>query len=270
MTDVTFSDAELQRRRFEAFSHFLELIASGHADSSVIDLDGGVRAVVSPVSPYRSLFNSVMFEQPDALVAALPELTRLYEQAGVHAWTVWCPRTDANAAARAALEDAGHVLDADPREMGAPLTEVSLDAGELPVGLELGSCTWAEVAVANELAYKVPAGSFSSVLMDVPVDPGRHVVAVLDGDEDVVSCGAFIENGDNVEATFIATDAEWRGRGLATQVMKQGLLDAQVRGCLTTTLEATKAGEPVYAAMGFRSFDTLEMWERRSPAAADE
>jgi hypothetical protein len=43
----------------------------------------------------------------------------------------------------------------------------------------------------------------------------------------------------------------------------QVLLDSRDRGCKTTTLQATKMGEPVYAALGYRVIGRLEMWERR-------
>ena len=49
-----------------------------------------------------------------------------------------------------------------------------------------------------------------------------------------------------------ATLPEARGRGLATALMRQALLDAGERGCVTTSLQATAMGRPVYARMGYR------------------
>src|SRR4029453_17017658 len=61
----------------------------------------GVTAALCRAIPHRSVFNSVVYRDPAALEAALPELARAYEDAGVLAWTVWTPAEDARA--RAAL-----------------------------------------------------------------------------------------------------------------------------------------------------------------------
>jgi hypothetical protein len=45
--------------------------------------------------------------------------------------------------------------------------------------------------------------------------------------------------------------------------MRLALRDARDRGCETTSLEATAAGEPVYRAIGYRALGALQMWERR-------
>src|SRR3712207_8207236 len=64
--------------------------------------------------PYTTLSrSSVLYESEQALIDALPELARRYEAAGVHAWTVWVP--EHHTEATAALAEAGHALDADPR-----------------------------------------------------------------------------------------------------------------------------------------------------------
>jgi hypothetical protein len=45
--------------------------------------------------------------------------------------------------------------------------------------------------------------------------------------------------------------------------MRTALRAAAKDGCTTTTLEATAAGEPVYAAMGYRAFGRYRMMEAR-------
>jgi len=51
--------------------------------------------------------------------------------------------------------------------------------------------------------------------------------------------------------------------------MAPALADARDRRCITTTLQATKLGAPVYHQLGYRTLTRLEMWERRMrPAAA--
>jgi hypothetical protein len=46
--------------------------------------------------------------------------------------------------------------------------------------------------------------------------------------------------------------------------MTAALLDARERGCTTTSLQATKAGYPVYAGLGFRDLGPIDMWELRA------
>ena len=38
----------------------------------------------------------------------------------------------------------------------------------------------------------------------------------------------------------------------------------KARGCEVSTLQATKAGRPVYERLGYRSFGEIQMWERRN------
>jgi hypothetical protein len=45
--------------------------------------------------------------------------------------------------------------------------------------------------------------------------------------------------------------------------MCQALHDARDRGRKTTTLQATKAGAPIYERLGYHDFGALQMWERR-------
>jgi ribosomal protein S18 acetylase RimI-like enzyme len=66
------------------------------------------------------------------------------------------------------------------------------------------------------------------------------------------------------EVTMVATLSEARGRGLAAACMRRCLTRARDElGATATILEATKVGEPRYAAMGYRRAGVLGMWERR-------
>ena len=108
-------------RMLKSMRSVFHLIARSSEGAHVVELDG-VMASVTPTVPERSLPNSVMNESEEALIAALPELTRRYDEAGVDAWTVWTPEDDEQAAA--AMRDAGHALDADPAAMSLDLAEL--------------------------------------------------------------------------------------------------------------------------------------------------
>jgi predicted acetyltransferase len=58
-----------------------------------------------------------------------------------------------------------------------------------------------------------------------------------------------------------------RRQGLAAECMRTVLRACASAGCRTTTLEATAAGQPLYAAMGYGSFGRYRMMESRATAA---
>ena len=94
---------------------------------------------------------------------------------------------------------------------------------------------------------------------------GAHAyAAIVDGEP--VACTVALDHAGDCCITFVATLPQARGRGLATELMTRALVDARERGCTSTSLQATKAGEPIYARLGYRSLGPLQMWERRKPA----
>ena len=46
--------------------------------------------------------------------------------------------------------------------------------------------------------------------------------------------------------------------------MPLALAQARTRGCVTTSLQASRRGRPLYERMGYRPLGALEMWERRA------
>ena len=77
--------------------------------------------------------------------------------------------------------------------------------------------------------------------------------------------GIFDHEGD-AGVELVGTIPEARGRGLASRLLLKALADARDRGCTISTLQATRAGYPVYARLGYRDFGRVQMWERRKPA----
>jgi GNAT superfamily N-acetyltransferase len=224
-----------------------------------IEPDGLVASVV-PAVPERSVMNSVVYEDPGALEASLDELAAGYDEAGVLAWTVWVPEHDSQSAEL--LAGAGHVLDATPAAMVCDLAQVE-HPGEAELEL-LPEPTFAHVAAINDRAYGYAEEPFTRAFGSAPPDGVHLYVAAVDGepaacvvaeDHDETDCGIY----------WVATLAEARGRGLGTALMRRALADAHQRGRRTSTLQATKLGEPVYERLGYRSIGTLEMWERRKP-----
>jgi ribosomal protein S18 acetylase RimI-like enzyme len=228
--------------------------------SGAVERDG-VIACVCPAAADRSFFNSVVYTDGAALRGTIEELDGAYVAAGVRAWTVWVPEEDA--ATGAALEAAGHRLDAAPRAMVSPLEEIDVGAGAEGIDWRLGHDidAFARIGgpafgVAPDVAAAACAGLEDAV---------RLYVARAGG-EDVATAGTLDVDGD-CGVYMVATRAQARGRGLATALMRQALLDARDRGLETTSLQATQMGRAIYARLGYRDLGAIQMWERRRPAS---
>jgi GNAT superfamily N-acetyltransferase len=240
------------------FGRFLREVGGSSDRHALLERPGVVAAIASG-SPERSLFNSVLYEHPLALEEHYEEIGAAYERAGVRAWCVWTPETD-RATARF-LAGRGHALDGLPRMMSIDLDEVpdAEPALEVEEGFD-----WETVCLINDAAYGYATGTHAAGL-----GPGcgaalraygvrwrgfdAAVVATLDHESD---CGVYL----------VATLPEARGNGLCGALMRKLLRDARERGCRTSTLQASPAGAPVYARLGYRDLGGIEFRERRAPA----
>lgn len=243
-------------RMLASMREYFRLIGRSSRGAHVIELDG-VMGSVCPKVPARSLPNSVVYESQEALIAALPELARRYEEAGIDAWTVWVPEDDADAAA--ALAEAGHSLDADPAAMTMELEALA----EPPEGLDhrTGDELVPVVAAINDGAYAFEGTPFADITSEQPPGVTRDYVAYLDGEPAAAVVILPVEGDASVWEVATLPDA--RGRGLAGRLMHRALWDARERGCDMSSLQATELGEPVYARLGYTRHGALQMWEKR-------
>jgi GNAT superfamily N-acetyltransferase len=220
----------------------------------------GVVASISPATPDRSLFNSVSAIGAGALAAAYDELVEAYERAGVRAWTVWVPDDDRETASL--VSERGHLLDGAPRAMALELADLRRPERPPPAGARLVSAGMDDLGALNDAAYGHDEDVWSAAIDRIP--PGlqlRATMAVLDGRP--VSCAAVLDHGDDACVTAVATLPDQRGKGLAAAVMIELLEGARGRGMRTGSLQASKAGAPVYERLGFADVGFIEMWERR-------
>jgi GNAT superfamily N-acetyltransferase len=249
-------NAAIERHR-GALMSFIRLVGGGTETSQVLE-PGGVTASVVPAIPDRSIVNSVAYRDAKALEAALDDLAAAYEEAGIGAWTVWVPEDDRDVAAL--LEASGHRLDATPTAMIADLADLAEpESGDLDwsVGAEPR-----DMGRINDLAYGWPENTFIRAMDRFgAVDALRLYQARVDG-EPVCVLGTY-DNGDDCELYFVATLPDHRGQGLARRLVQQALIDARDRRLTVSSLQATKAGYPIYERLGYEPICTLEMWERR-------
>lgn len=245
---------ELQRAGLEAF---VRILAAGAEGSRVLTFPG-VTAAAVPAAPDRSMPNSIVYLSAEDLAAAIDPLAAEYRARGIRAWTAWVPEGDR--AATKVLTRAGHRLDASPAAM-------ALELAELPEP-QLEGLDWddrggpGEVARLNDLAYGWDhAGGFADAFTAAPDPALRLFRARVDGE---VACVAgTIDRDSDCVVVMVATHPERRGAGLARRLCHAALAGARDRGLRTSTLQATKLGQPVYERLGYRTYGTLEMWERR-------
>jgi GNAT superfamily N-acetyltransferase len=250
---------ELSERPYRSLWPFCRMVASASESAHLVELDGVIAAVV-PVSPDRSITNSVAYEHVDGLEQALGRLAALYADAGVRAWTVWVPERDQ--AAQRMLENAGHELDATPTAMalelgpfkGEPSPDLSLDTE--PDAIEVGRL--------NDAAYGMD-GDFERAFTRRPGE--LHLYAARQNGE-AVACVGSVHDEVDCGIYLVATRPDARGRGFARDLVTVALNEARDAGCESASLQSTAMGKPIYSGLGFTDFGQLQMWERRATSAA--
>jgi hypothetical protein len=115
--------ATLAGRHAASQRAFYAALTPAKPGGSVLTLDGGVQAAIAPAVRSRSLFNAVVYEDPDALLRVRDGLDEAYAAAGIEAWTVWVRPGDAPVGD--ALQAAGHRLDGRPQLMGGELAQAA-------------------------------------------------------------------------------------------------------------------------------------------------
>jgi GNAT superfamily N-acetyltransferase len=246
---------ELRRRAIEGVREEVEAFGSGAPDSRLIRPQG-LLAALTPVAPQRSLFNGVFYWDPAALEREYEALAETYDAAGVHAWTVWVPDEDRETARLLAAR--GHELDAEPRAMAMELAALP-EPPPTPAGVEPGPIEPSVAAELNDRAYGYGEDGFRAALAGETAIRWQGAYAA----GEPAGCLGTIEVGDDCLVTGVATPPEHRGRGIASWLLVRALVAARAAGALTASLQATRAGTPIYERLGFIDFGFIEMWELR-------
>lgn len=249
-------ERELRQRAIGSVRDQVEAFGSAHSDSLLIRHPGLLAAVV-PSSPRRSFFNSVFFSDPAALLAEVEGLAEAYDAHGVSAWTVWVPDEDRESARM--LAGRGHSLDASPRAMAMELADLGPEL-PAPEGIEPGPIEASTCAALNDRAYGYGPDGFAA---GIDRETAIRWYGAYAG-EAPVGCLGTIEVGDDCLVTGVATPPEQhRGRGIASWLLWQALAEARESGLTSASLQASRAGAPLYERIGFRDLGFIEMWEMR-------
>ena len=112
----------------------------------------------------------------------------------------------------------------------------------------------AVVGAMNDRAYGQPE-TLAPLL--AAVDPGRLRMYGLRVGGTWACVAATLRRADDVSVQFVATEAPFRRRGLASTLLLAVLAQARIDGARTATLQASPDGLPVYERLGFRTVATL-------------
>lgn len=254
-------DAQLKARAWAGAVDFQRLVGRHAPGATLHERDEVVASVVPGVQ--ASILNAAIAQKPEPQSAnATAAIARLYEDSDVAKWGVWIDADDNETAAT--LEGQGLVLDSTPVLMGAELANITEpDDQDPPTIITAGL---ADLGRINDLAYGYSEPRIGPVLAGFP--PGGpettfHTYGAHTDDGEIASVAMIHDVGDDACVTFVATVPDARGRGLATHLLKQALHEAKERGQHTTTLQASKPGQGIYAAIGFRPLGEQHLWERR-------
>ncbi len=247
--------AELRRRAIEGVREEVVAFGGGAPDSRLIRRDG-LLAALTPATPQRSLFNSVYYAEPAVLAVELDALGETYDTEGIRAWTVWVPDSDRETADL--LASRGHALDAAPRAMALELADLA-PGPPCPAGVERRPGDAATAAELNDRAYGYGPDGFRGGLGG---DTSIRWHGAFEDDEQVC-CAGTIEIGDDCCVIGVATPPEHQRRGIAGWLVWSILDAARREGMRTGSLQATRAGAPLYERMGFADHGFIEMWELR-------
>lgn len=246
---------ELRQRALAGVRDEVEAFGAAAPDSSLIRREGLLAALV-PATPQRSLFNSVYYSDPAVLAEEVEGLGETYDGHGVRAWTVWVPDDDRETARMLAAR--GHELDANPRAMALDLSDLAPEP-PAPAGIEPRAGDAPMAAELNDRAYGYGPDGFRAGLAG---ETAIRWDAAYDGEE-AIGCVGTIELGDDCCVTGVATPPEHRGRGVAGWLLWRALDDARKRGLRSASLQASRAGAPLYERLGFADLGFVEMWELR-------
>jgi ribosomal protein S18 acetylase RimI-like enzyme len=250
-------DADLYARQRAGLAGIIGLFGTASQTSRLLRWPG-VTAAVVPATPERSLFNAALFDSPAVLDAEYDALARVYAEAGVRAFSVW---TDPGDSAQGEyLSARGCKLDGRPHAMAAEIARLML-----PEPKDLAWSQTEQVSVVahlNDAAYDFPTPAWQQAFTQLR-DPRARMYVALDGGAACASVLTWDGDFGDCAVWGVATAPEHQRRGLASRLLAVALREAELRGSITTSLQASSQGREVYARMGYRDLGALSVWEHR-------
>jgi GNAT superfamily N-acetyltransferase len=242
----------------------LVTLLSGAAPTSRLWQNNGVIASVVPSAPRTALCNLVV-GLADPTPTDLASIADEYAGAGVSAWWTWVHDDDDRTLAalhltgyRPGASQCAMVLNLD--ELNAPdLADLDYDdTGDLAtLGAVNSRSQPSGEGLADALTQRPPG-------LDLRVyqarDAGRVVCALATVDHAGPGDGGATR-GPDCGIYWVATDETSRRKGFASRLLGAALRDARKRGCVTSTLQASPMGTPIYGRLGYETLFTFETYE---------
>ena len=242
-------DRDLTQTAWRSLAAFQRLIGLHAPDAEVLEHDAFVASRVP--ATHSSLINAAV-PRENGIAEHIDEIQRFYD--GQPKWGVWIDpaRTeDADA-----LTARGLVLDSTPVLMAAELNDVERGPDRQVVRVTLD-----EVGVVNDAAYDLPAGTISDPVTSLPANE-LHTYGIRELKE-AMSVALVQDVGSDAFVSFVATLPANRGEHLASRILAHALHEADERGQITTSLQASKLGQGIYARVGYQALGEIHLYERR-------
>jgi ribosomal protein S18 acetylase RimI-like enzyme len=228
-------EADLKRTAWRSVAAFQR--ALGNA-SDLLERDGFVASRMPAAN--SSLINCVV----DRGGLDLDEIEAFF--ADIPKWGVWIDPDDDPTP----LTERGLVLDSTPLLMAAPI-----DAVERRPDPRVQRTTTELVGRVNDAAYGLPPGTIGSAVTAIDGVLGYAI--------DDASAALIQDVEDDAFVEFVATLPDRRGERLASTLLAHAMHEAEQRGRTTTSLQASKLGQAIYARLGYRSLGEIHLYERR-------
>lgn len=256
---VAAADEQLLAACYRGLDPLLRMF--GDSEGGSVHEHDGALSCVSPLIPLASLFNSTIYdrERPETLDAALAAMWPVYDESGVSFWSAWIVEGDSEAEAIATRRYMS--VNATPRAMGAPLSEIDVST---PTGSVEERWDIPTAAVLNQRGYGVPPGLFGAAGAASQPAGARCFIASHEGEP--ASVVISLANGEDCAIVWVASDPAAQGMGLAKAAMTAAMIGAIEDGFATTTLQASAAGAPLYARLGYRDLGVaINLWQYDRP-----
>ena len=243
-------DADLKRTTWRSIVAFQRLFGHHGPDARLLERPDFVASAV-PAST-SSLINAAAPIDDASLAPHLDEIAAFF--ADIPKWGVWID--PAAIADVDALTTKGLVLDSTPVLMAA-----TLDAVARREDARVEATSMDELGGVNDAAYGLPPGTIAPGVAGFPPAEVR-AYGIRDGGE--VASGALLYDvGDDAFATLVATLPDHRRKQLASITLSHALHEAEQRGRRTTSLQASKLGQSIYARLGYHRLGEIHLYEMR-------
>ena len=244
-------DEQLRRRAWDGIVEFQRIIGAHGPGARLAEQPAFVASAVPSIA--ASLINCAVPKDGAPLAPHLDQLERFFAQSPK--WGAWLDPAATNDAE--ALTHRGLVLDSTPVLMAAALDDIA-GLGE---ATDLQRATMEQVGAVNDLAYGYAQPVIAAAVGGFPAD--ALYAYGLGAGEELASVVMVVDAGEDAFVTMVATVPHHRGKQLATNLLRAALAAAKNRGRTTTSLQASKLGQGIYARLGYRPLGEVHLYEKR-------